>query len=618
MIFHKLISKLLLIPFLLFIAQLAFSQDPNFHIYLCFGQSNMSGQGPYTDADKNVDPRFKVLRAANHSGQQVGEFYPAAPPLGHSASQMGPADFFGRKMVELMPENVTVAVANISIGGQSIDMFNKATSANYIAQARNNNEWWMQYLDEYGGDPYQRIIEMGQIAKQVGVIKGILFHQGESDSDDSQWSNKVKKVYEDILLDLDLKGSEVPFLIGELLSTEEGGALGWRNEAVAQTASMIPNGHLISSEGCPLLPNDTYNVHFSREGYQILGERYAEKMFELLTPSGAPEVSVLNPIGTEIYVTNESIEISAAASDSDGQVTGIEFFVNGSPIGVDNTAPFSVVWTPANSGTYNISVTATDNEGYTSSSSVNITVSEPQSPFDGVPHTIPGRIEIEEYDLGGEGLAYHEADANGNQGGASLRNDEVDIEETGDLDGDYNVGYILQGEWLEYTVEVMADGLYDLHFRVAADGDNKTFHVEIDGSDVSGAVNVPNTGGWQSWQTITITDLNLSSGEHIIRLVFDASYMNLNYMEFRLNTITSLSLEGEMNIRLAPNPFNTEMNIKMEDGEVDYVIYDLYGKTLEKGHVGNNATIGRQLSSGVYVLELGNGSKVSSQRIIKR
>ena len=92
-----------------------YAQDKNLHIYLAFGQSNMSGQATVTDADRVPDQRFLVLRAANHSNQKVGEFYPAAPPMGHSASKVGIADIFGRTMVANLPDSIKVAVANIAI-----------------------------------------------------------------------------------------------------------------------------------------------------------------------------------------------------------------------------------------------------------------------------------------------------------------------------------------------------------------------------------------------------------------------------------------------------------------------------------------------------------------------
>ena len=271
------------------LATACLAQDPNLHIYLAYGQSNMSGQATVTDKDRVQDPRFLVLRAANHSNQKVGEFYPAAPPMGHSASKVGIADIFGRTMVANLPDSIKVAVANVAIGGQSIDLFDKDRNKTYVQNAKNKGDtWWIQYLDEYGGDVYKRIVEMGKIAKQKGVIKGFLFHQGEADYQMNDWPKRVKKVYDDLIAELELDPEKTPILIGELAPT---GDLGWRNDAVKQAADLIPNGHLISAQGCPALKEASYTLHFTREGYETFGKRYAETMLEILK-SQEPEVPV--------------------------------------------------------------------------------------------------------------------------------------------------------------------------------------------------------------------------------------------------------------------------------------------------------------------------------------
>lgn len=283
-----------IIPLVALALSIAYAQepDPNLHIYIAYGQSNMSGQGEVTAADKTPDSRFLVLRAANHSNQTVGEFYPAAPPMGHSQSKVGIVDVFGRTMVKNLPDSITVAVANIAIGGQSIDLFDKDRNTAYVQNAKNKNDtWWIQYLDEYGGDLYKRIIEMGEIAKKKGVIKGFLFHQGEADYQMSDWPKRVKKVYDDIIAELGLDPIKVPILIGELATTAAGGDLGWRNSAVAEAADLIPNGHLISAEGCPALKEASYTLHFTREGYDMFGARYAEKMLEILKKEQEAEMA---------------------------------------------------------------------------------------------------------------------------------------------------------------------------------------------------------------------------------------------------------------------------------------------------------------------------------------
>ena len=308
-----------------FCVSMGFAQDPNLHIYLAYGQSNMSGQADVTAADRAEDPRFLVLRAANHSNQKVGEFYPAAPPMGHSASKVGIVDIFGRKMVKELPDSIKIAVANVAIGGQSIDLFDKDRNTAYVQSAKNKGDtWWIQYLDEYGGDLYKRIVEMGKIAKEKGVIKGFLFHQGEADYQMNDWPQRVKKVYDDLIKDLGLDSTKVPILVGELATTAAGGDLGWRNSAVAEAASLIPNGHLISAEGCPALKEPNYTLHFTRQGYETFGERYAEKMLELLKKA-EPEVPPADTSAkdTMVAAADSSVKDSSVVSVADTSTTAI-------------------------------------------------------------------------------------------------------------------------------------------------------------------------------------------------------------------------------------------------------------------------------------------------------
>ena len=299
----------------------SFAQDPNLHIYLAYGQSNMSGQATITDTDRQTNPRFLVLRAGNHSNQKVGEFYPAAPPMGHSASKVGIVDFFGRKMIKELPDSIKVAVANVAIGGQSIDLFDKDRNAAYVQNAKNKNDtWWIQYLNEYGGDVHKRIVEMGKIAKQKGVIKGFLFHQGEADYQMKDWPERVKKVYDQFIEELELDPEKTPILLGELAPT---GDLGWRNDAVKEAADLIPNGYVISAQGCPAIKEPSYTLHFTRDGYQTLGERYAEKMLELLkAQEPAPDTSKKDSVVTDSskVVPSDSTGRDSVATDSTNSI----------------------------------------------------------------------------------------------------------------------------------------------------------------------------------------------------------------------------------------------------------------------------------------------------------
>ncbi|NIV30584.1 MAG: carbohydrate-binding protein, partial [Anaerolineae bacterium] len=145
-------------------------------------------------------------------------------------------------------------------------------------------------------------------------------------------------------------------------------------------------------------------------------------------------------------------------------------------------------------------------------------------------HPIPGRIEAEDYDLGGEGAAYHDT-TGGNEGG-EYRSDDVDIQITTDLEGGYNVGWLEEGEWLEYAVDVASNGQYDIQVRVASAMDRtvsetlpagetvswtvpliRVLHVEFDGVDVSGPVPFVATGGWQNWTSVFSRRVSLSEGQ---------------------------------------------------------------------------------------------------------
>ncbi len=148
----------------------------------------------------------------------------------------------------------------------------------------------------------------------------------------------------------------------------------------------------------------------------------------------------------------------------------------------------------------------------------------------GVAWAIPGTIQAENYDLGGETVAYHDNET-ANQGGQYRTTEGVDIEATTDTGGGFNVGWTAANEWLEYTVNVATAGNYTLTERVASGSATGSFRVEFNGVDKTGAVAVPNTGGWQTWQTLSQT-VSLSAGTQVMRIYFLGNDTNLNYVNF--------------------------------------------------------------------------------------
>jgi hypothetical protein len=255
------------------------AQDTNFFIFLCFGQSNMEGFPGIEQQDKTpVNDRFQVLAAVAFPklGRTKGNWYPAVPPLCRGSTGLCPADYFGRTMVANLPANIRVGVVNVSVAGCKIELFEKDTYRTYAATAPS---WMTNIIMQYGGNPYARLVEMGALAQKAGVIKGILLHQGESNTNDKEWPNKVKGIYENLIKDLNLKAEEVPLLAGELVNADQKGACASMNSIIVDLPKTIPNSYVISSKGCT---GRSDHLHFNPAGYRELGKRYGERMLSLL------------------------------------------------------------------------------------------------------------------------------------------------------------------------------------------------------------------------------------------------------------------------------------------------------------------------------------------------
>lgn len=282
--------QLFLFSAFLLLTTSAFCQDPDFHIYLCFGQSNMEGAGTIEAQDRTVDSRFRVMEAVNCSNlaRTKGRWYTAIPPLTRCWSGLSPADYFGRTMVANLPLNVRVGIINVSVAGCKIELFDKDNYPAYVSTI--TADWLKNIINEYGGNPYGRLVEMAKLAQKDGVIKGILLHQGESNTGDYQWPAKVMRIYTNLINDLALDPAKVPLLAGEMVNADQGGACASMNYIIATLPKSLPNAHVISSKGCT---DQTDNVHFNSAGYRELGKRYAIKMLSLqgITPTDVHEIS---------------------------------------------------------------------------------------------------------------------------------------------------------------------------------------------------------------------------------------------------------------------------------------------------------------------------------------
>jgi beta-glucosidase len=157
--------------------------------------------------------------------------------------------------------------------------------------------------------------------------------------------------------------------------------------------------------------------------------------------------------------------------------------------------------------------------------------SQPQRPFGGAVNQLPGRIQAENYDTGGEGVAYY--DSTPTNSGSVFRSDDVDLESTTDVDGNYDVTDIDAGEWLEYTVNVPnPSAIYSIKARVASASVGQ-MRVRLDGT-LLGTIQILNTGNLQTWQTVTLTNIVVSGsgGSHALRLEMVTGGHALNWIEF--------------------------------------------------------------------------------------
>lgn len=363
-------KKLSLILALALSALTAHAQDPNFHIYLCFGQSNMEGNARVQQQDiEGISDRYLMMAAVDFpenepeaqpmklpngmtmpvnarpekvEPKQMGHWYKAIPPLCRPGTGLTPVDYFGRTLIENLPENVRVGVINVAIGGCSIDAFIPERIENYV---QNESPAWMKsMLAAYDNNPYQRLVDMAKIAQKDGVIKGILIHQGCTNNGDPQWPANVKKVYDNLIKDLGLQGQSIPLLVGEVVNNDVGGVCASHNEVIARVPDVIPTAKVISSSACS---TGRDQLHFDAEGYRELGRRYAQTMLSLLGYSMKPQAqNYTTPFESRIFHENGNITFNYNGPKANSVVLSSQFLKENQPMTKNSKGIWSVTVKP--------------------------------------------------------------------------------------------------------------------------------------------------------------------------------------------------------------------------------------------------------------------------------
>lgn len=478
--------------------------DPNFHIYIAFGQSNMAGAAGAAEPETKPYPRFKLLPSMDcpAKGRTLGVWTDATSQLANcdNPPSISVADYFGRTLVDSLPD-VTVGIISVAVGGTALKLFDKDNWQAYLEDPdRQKENWIINWAKAYDSNLYKRIIDLAKIAQKDGVIKGIIVHQGESDWNNNHWAEDLKKIRDDMLKDLGLSSDTVPLLAGEM--REDGCCKGFSTSQVQRITKVMENAWPVSSTGLGSA-GDSY--HFNRAGYIEFGKRYAKVMLKHMNRVSVPP--------------------------------------------------------------------------------------SPHMPFKGVAAEIPGKLQTENYDepgVGSIGKSYLDNDSENKS--KAYRNDGVDIEELSAEPGSYVIGYTEKGEWLKYTVNVADAEGYSVTARVASAAKGSAFHLELDDKPITDIVKVDSIGSWSDYKEITFKTSEIAAGEHVLKLVIDGSYVNVDWLDFASTKDVGSEAIGNKVLRL-------EL-----DMSATYQVFDLNGNYLG---VSEGAKI-RNLGKGVFMLK-GNG-----------
>ena len=284
--------------------------DPNFYIFLCFGQSNMEGAAKPEPMDLvSPGPRFLLMPAVDfpatdtRPARKMGEWCEAIPPLCRPNNGLTPADWFGRTLVASLPENIKIGVIHVAIGGIDIRGFLPDSISSYVKRAPN---WMTGMLKAYDNNPYQRLVTLAKKAQKEGVIKGILMHQGETNTGDPKWAGMVQQVYDRLCGDLQLKPEEVNLYAGNIVQAGGKGVCIGCKKQIDELPQTIHTSQVISSDDCTNGPD---RLHFDAAGYRELGCRYGEAVarhlgFEPKRPKDMPVAKKIEVPADAVTVEN--------------------------------------------------------------------------------------------------------------------------------------------------------------------------------------------------------------------------------------------------------------------------------------------------------------------------
>lgn len=359
-------------------------------------------------------------------------------------------------------------------------------------------------------------------------------------------------------------------------------------------------------------------------GYTVtasLDKLQATTTVQTLSSNQIPTVAMLTPSKDTIVELGTTVSFMAEPNDVDGQVNYVNFLANDSLIQKVTTLPYLYEWTPSVAGNYNVIAQAVDNAGGIGQSAVkNIKVVE-QQPYSGTAPSVPGLIEAEDYDIGGDSISFCDQDLV-NQGGA-YRSDPVDIGEKTDGTSGYYVGWTLPGEWLEYSINVKEGMKADIGLSIACKADTGEIHLELNDEPVTNHLFIGETGGDQKYKTFSFKDVYLPEGIQKLKVVIDTGDMNIDNIRIGIHDTTTVNVDSLSSKNLIfPNPAHNQITVAaITSQKIMVQIYSLQGQIVKSYQVSpgvDNTHSVSDLPNGIYIVSCSFEGKTFRTKLIKQ
>ena len=333
-----------------------------------------------------------------------------------------------------------------------------------------------------------------------------------------------------------------------------------------------------------------------------------------------PVISIRSPVSDTTVVLGTKIRIMAEANDADGKVNSVNFLANNTLVQEISIAPYLLDWIPGAAGSYQLVAEASDNASEsTRSAARNIVVIEPK-PYSGLNPSIPGSIEAEDYDIGGENISFHDTDLLNK--GRVYRSDGVDILKKTDNMHGYFISWTDVGEWLTYTIDVKKATKMDINLLIASKVGGGEIHLELNSKRLTNHQVVAATGDDQQFKTVSFKDIYLQAGVQVVKIVIDKGGINLDYIEIAERVVTGISdLIPAPRDFLYPNPAHDQVTIRVNTNDKMIVrIVALNGRLVRLCQMSNqneNTISVSDLSNGIYVVWIISGGKIFREKLIK-